>query len=248
MCNTLGYYRLGSSSTHKRQQATSTLKPCHHRLHLEKTSLLSNPLDLTSHRPAMISPSSIRPTDDLNETVHPSLGTRCQNIELSTSYDHISVNATSAGMQNVWSEITRKRTLESGTPAGMQNVWSEITIRGLWENGTPAGINAWSEITKKRLWENCTPAGIERLVRNNQERTSGVCYACRDVDRLVRNNQERTLEVTTAALFMSEEFSVRLSHHLRFDIPLHMDPRFFRIILRLQNHPPLTYGYSVLEC
>ena len=95
-----------------------------------------------------------------NEAVHPSLGTRCQDIELNTSYDHISVNPTSAGMQNVWSEITRKRTLESGTPAGMQNVWSEITRRGLWENGTPAGMNAWSEITKKGLWENGTPAGM----------------------------------------------------------------------------------------
>lgn len=30
--------------------------------------------------------------------------------------------------------------------------------------------------------------------------------------------------------------------YLRFDVPLHLEPRFFRIVLRLENHPPPTYG------
>lgn len=78
--------------------------------------------------------------------------------------------------------------------------------------------------------------------------TSGLMFhhTWNRVFSMVRNAQERSWEATTGAIFRPEVFTVRLlapTSGLMFRYT--WGPRFFRIILRLPNHLPLTYGYSV---
>lgn len=118
--------------------------------------------------------------------MHPSLGTRCQDVELNPSYHHISIYATFAGNQehharkcpgkDLGGKI-RKKQPEKDLGG---NIRSNIQARGI----LSSAFTHTSGLMFHHTWNR--------------------------VFSTVRNAQERSWEATTGAIFRPEVFTVRL--------------------------------------